>query len=133
MPADEQHSETVELDALVHRLRQELRASDVEPDGAADLRSRRELESLWAVTAERPNLNRPGRWGRARGRLLAAPKAVLRRLMRWYVEPLAIDQRAFNSGVLRLADELAAHVARLEARVKQLEAGQEDRPGRNSA
>jgi hypothetical protein len=131
MPRERSHADSLELNALVDRLREELHASGATADGAAEHRARRELERLWAVTAERPNLYRPGRWGRLRGALLVPPKAVLRRLLRWYVEPLATDQRAFNSGVLRLADELAADLAHLEERVLQLE-GAQDAPSRRS-
>ena len=42
-------------------------------------------------------------------------KAVLRKLMRWYVEPVAYDQRSFNAAALRLIDDLEARVAALEA------------------
>jgi hypothetical protein len=127
--SEHSHTESLELDALVDRLREEVQASGGIPDDVTELRSRRELDRLWAVTAERPNLYRPGRWGRIRGALLVPPKAVLRRLLRWYVEPLATDQRAFNSGVLRLADELGAHLARLEDRLARLE-GASDAPSR---
>ena len=37
----------------------------------------------------------------------ALVKRVLRKLMRWYVEPLAADQRVHNSAVLRLVDALS--------------------------
>jgi hypothetical protein len=127
MSAEHGVNEKLELDILIDRLREELEASTGIPDGTTELRTRRELDRLWAVTAERPNLYRPGRWGRLRGALLVPPKAVLRRLLRWYVEPLATDQRAFNAGIVRLSDELAAHVARLEERVKRLE-GMQDEP-----
>jgi hypothetical protein len=123
-----------ELDAIIHRLHQEVKATRSEDlDSAAgnspdELRTRRELDRIWAVTAERPYLYRPGWWGRMRGTLLVPPKAVIRRLVRWYVEPLAIDQRAYNAGVLRLADELGDRMRRLERvlasldeRVAQLE------------
>ena len=46
-------------------------------------------------------------------------KAVLRKLMRWYVEPLAYDQRSFNAAALRLIDDLEERVAQLEAELKQ--------------
>ena len=103
MPAEHSPTESLELDALIDRLRAEVHASRGEADGMATPRGRRELDRLWAVTAERPNLYRPGRWGRVRGAMLVPPKAVLRRMLRWYVEPLAMDQRAFNAGVLRFA------------------------------
>jgi hypothetical protein len=53
--------------------------------------------------------------------LLRPPKAVLRRLMRWYVEPLATDQRQFNAAALMLVDELHEQLLRLEVRVRALE------------
>ena len=52
-------------------------------------------------------------------------KRVLRKLMRWYVEPVAAQQRSFNLAVLGLVDELAersaADTARLERRIQALE------------
>jgi hypothetical protein len=41
--------------------------------------------------------------------------------MRWYVEPVATDQRAFNAVALQLVDELADRVRELERRVAELE------------
>jgi hypothetical protein len=41
-------------------------------------------------------------------------KGVLRRLMRWYVEPALADQRAFNDAVLKLIDDLDERIKRLE-------------------
>ena len=125
MPDESSRADSLELDALVDRLREEVQLSRGTSDGIADLPARRELTRLWAVTAERPNLYRPGRWGRVRGALLVPPKAVLRRLLRWYVEPLATDQRAFNSAVLRLADEMSAQLSALDERLKRLEAARE--------
>lgn len=48
-------------------------------------------------------------------------KAVLRKLMRWYVEPLAYDQRSFNAAMLRLVDDLQEQVDRLQADVRELQ------------
>jgi 2-polyprenyl-3-methyl-5-hydroxy-6-metoxy-1,4-benzoquinol methylase len=98
--------------AIVARLRDEVEARGNEGGKrAAPVRSRlvarTEAERLWAVTAERPYLAKPGLAGKARGLLLMPVKAVLRRLMRWYVEPLATDQRAFNAALLRSLDELS--------------------------
>jgi hypothetical protein len=116
-----------ELEAIIDRLGKEVQATRFqELDGAprswpSELPTRRELDRIWAVTAERPYLYRPGAWGRVRGTLLLPLKTLMRRLMRWYVEPLAIDQRAFNAGVLRLADELVDRLASLERSVGSLE------------
>jgi hypothetical protein len=45
---------------------------------------------------------------RARGVALRPLKALLRSMMRWYVEPPLADQRRFNAAVLELLDELNA-------------------------
>jgi hypothetical protein len=126
---ERRHFDEAELEAIVARLRREVQASrseDLDGDAggsASELRTRRQLDQIWAVTADRPYLYRAGWWGRLRGTLLLPPKALIRRLVRWYVEPLAIDQRAFNAGVLRLADELTARLSRLERSVGSLEKG----------
>jgi hypothetical protein len=39
--------------------------------------------------------------------------------MRWYVEPLAYDQRSFNAASLRLLDDLEARIAHLEAELQR--------------
>lgn len=117
----------VEIAAIVARLREEVHALG---GGGADVRATRpfrarlEAQRLSAVTAERPYLSRPGALGSARGLTLRPLKAFLRRLMRWYVEPLAIDQRAFNAAVLRLADEIAERLQEVEDRLRLLERAQ---------
>src|SRR5919199_4228867 len=91
-----------ELDAaeLFDRLREELRhgagggGSAVGRFGA----NRAIAERFWSATAERE----------AGGGLKGFVKRVLRKLMRWYVEPLAADQRLFNDAVLKLVDALSA-------------------------
>jgi hypothetical protein len=112
-----------DIEAIFARLRQEVRAGPArrvsgDETDPVQLRSRRELDRLWAVTAERPFLSRPGGWGRLRGLLLVPAKWVLRKLMRWYVEPVATDQRAFNAAVMRTFDEqlewMRAELDRLE-------------------
>jgi hypothetical protein len=108
-----------DLSALFEQLKQEVRRSGAAPGeaGGADDRSaaRAEAERLWPVSADRGLRLRPG----VRGGLATPVKAVLRKLMRWYVEPLAYDQRSFNAAALRLIDDLEARVAALEAELKQ--------------
>ena len=105
--------------ALFEQLKHEVRASGAAPGdgGGADDRSaaRAEAERLWPVSADRNLRLRPG----VRGGLGTPAKAVLRKLMRWYVEPVAYDQRSFNAAALRLIDDLEARVAQLEAELKQ--------------
>jgi hypothetical protein len=72
--------------------------------------ARSAAERFAAVTADRPLVRRPG----LRGALEHGLKSVLRKLMRWYVEPVAAEQRAFNDALLQLLDELAERVRRLE-------------------
>ena len=58
-----------------------------------------------------------------RGGVGTPVKGVLRKLMRWYVEPLAYDQRSFNAATLRLIDDLQRQVERLEIEVEALRNG----------
>jgi hypothetical protein len=69
-------------------------------------------ERFWAVSADKPLERRPG----ARGRLAYVVKRVLRKLMRWYVEPALAEQRIVNDALLRLVDDLARRVDKLERR-----------------
>jgi hypothetical protein len=122
-----------EIAAIFARLRDEVRnrpaargtrgvGSAAYPQGEARLRA----ERTWSVSAERPFQNPPDQ-GPLRRYLAAPVKRVLRKLMRWYVEPLAAEQRSFNLAILTLVDELAervhADVSRLERRIQALEEG----------
>ena len=110
-------SDEQELDvaAVFERLKQEVRGGGA---GLADdpartrvrLSVRDQAERLWPISAERPLVGKAG-----------PVKAVLRRLMRWYVEPMAADQRAFNDAALKLIDDLSERVDRLTEAVRELE------------
>ena len=120
-------SETsVDVEELFRALREEVRRSGADPGatlGDEDDRraARAEAERLWPVSADRSLRLRPG----VRGGLGTPVKAVLRKLMRWYVEPLAYDQRSFNAATLRLIDDLQEQVDRLQA---ELEAARSSQP-----
>ena len=122
-------AQEAEFEAILARLRDEVERGDGDLPADADhfLLRRREADALWAVSAERPFLSRPGSWGRVRGMLLTPVKAGLRKLMRWYVEPLAVDQRRFNAAILRLADSLSERIdstrAATEGRIDALAEG----------
>lgn len=119
--AGEQGSDTglpnggeVDVAALFDALRQEVRRSGVDPGGSGGVSdwhaSRSEAERLWPVSADRSLRLRPG----ARGAVGIPVKWVLRKLMRWYVEPVAYDQRSFNAALLRLIDDQQARIVELE-------------------
>ena len=118
--------DAVDVGALFAALRDEVRRSGADPgastgggsgDGSSDRRALRdEAERLWPVSADRSLRLRPG----VRGGIGTPVKAVLRKLMRWYVEPVAYDQRSFNAVALRLVDDLQAQVDRLEAELHDL-------------
>jgi len=113
--------EPVDVAALFESLREEVRRSGADPGGshgdpADHLAARAEAERLWPVSADRSLRLRPG----VRGGIGTPVKAVLRKAMRWYVEPLAYDQRSFNAAALRLIDDLQEQVDRLEAEVTVL-------------
>jgi len=109
-------AEDVDVEALFTALREEIRRSGADPGAGGErgendrLAARAEAERLWPVSADRSLRLRPG----VRGGLGTPVKAVLRKLMRWYVEPLAYDQRSFNAAALRLVDDLERRVAGLE-------------------
>src|SRR5688500_5679567 len=112
----ESAGDSVDVEVLFQRLREEVRRSGSDPgaaSGGEDERrvARAEAERLWPVSADRSLRLRPG----MRGGVGTPVKAVLRKLMRWYVEPLAYDQRSFNVATLRLIDDLQEQVDRLQA------------------
>jgi SAM-dependent methyltransferase len=98
-PAGTSSPEEIDVAVLFERLREELRHGAVQGDSrGAEFTSTRALaERFWPVTAERE----------AGGGPKGAVKRFLRKLMRWYVEPLAADQRVFNDSVLKLVDALS--------------------------
>ena len=103
---------------LYQRLRDELRRGP-SGGGAGDVAATRALaERFWPITTER-DLGRGPK---------AFVKRVLRKLMRWYVEPVASDQRIFNDAMLKLfdalserADSAAAGRDRAERLLRELE------------
>jgi hypothetical protein len=109
-------TDPVDVAALLEQLKEEVRRSGAAPGGpgSGDDRhaARAEAERLWPVSADRPLRLRPG----VRGGVGTPVKAVLRKLMRWYVEPVAYDQRSFNAAALRLIDDLEERVRKLEER-----------------
>ena len=99
--------EPSEVAALYARLQEEIRAAgprgaDV-PPAQVRLSLRDQAERLWPISAERPIVGKGG-----------PLKSILRRLMRWYVEPAFADQRAFNDATLKLIDDLDERLQRLE-------------------
>jgi hypothetical protein len=112
--------EPVDVDELVSRLRDEIRRSGADPGGRGGddrLAARAEAERAWPVSADRNLRLRPG-W---RGGVGTPVKFLLRKLMRWYVEPLAYDQRTFNAALLRLVDDQERRIAELEAELAALQ------------
>ncbi len=116
-PSEAGISDEPELDvaAVFERLKQEVRgtAPRLAEDPARTqvrLSVRDQAERLWPISAERPLVGKGG-----------PVKLVLRRLMRWYVEPMAADQRAFNDAALKLIDDLSERVDRLTEAVRELE------------
>ena len=108
-PANAESS--VDVAALVARLREELAGGKNGDAGRGQLLAARHRgERLWAVSADRPLERRPGRKG-----WVALPvKKLLRPLLRWYVEPLAHEQRMFNDVVLKMVDGILEEVDRGE-------------------
>jgi hypothetical protein len=128
MSGETREEAEAEIAAILSRLKEEVRSSpsgERRPRPASALVSRSQAERTWAVTAERPFEQPPGRRGLVQGYLVVPVKRLLRKLMRWYVEPVAAHQRSYNLAILTLVDELAerveADVSRLERRLEALE------------
>jgi len=98
-PAGISSPDEIDVAVLFERLREELRRGTVDGDKRdAEFASARALaERFWPVTAERD----------AGGGPKGLVKRALRKLMRWYVEPFAADQRVFNDSLLKLLDALS--------------------------
>lgn len=99
-------TEQVDVQALLERLRDELRWGANGSSLTMRARARSAAEQFWAVTAERPTHGSPP------ARFL---KRALRKAMRWYVEPLAQQQRSFNDATLKLIDALFEELDRVSA------------------
>jgi SAM-dependent methyltransferase len=98
-PAGISAPDDLDVADLFERLREELRRGAGSGGGAeSEFAATRALaERFWPVTAERE----------AGGGPKGLVKRILRKLMRWYVEPLAADQRVYNSAMLKLVDALS--------------------------
>jgi SAM-dependent methyltransferase len=101
-------TEQIDVQALLERLRDEVRWGGNGSALTLRARARSAAEQFWAVTAERPP------HGSAPTRFL---KRLLRKAMRWYVEPLAQQQRSFNDATLKLVDALFEELDRSRADV----------------
>src|SRR3954463_370838 len=98
-PAGISAPDDIDVADLFERLREELRrGTGAAGSAGADFAATRALaERFWPVSAERE----------AGGGPKGLVKRVLRKLMRWYVEPLAADQRLYNNALLKLVDSLS--------------------------
>ena len=107
------------VNALVERLREELAggANGVKDGRGQLLAARHRAERLWAVSADRPLERRPG----LKGWVAYPLKRILRPFLRWYVEPLAAEQRSFNDVVLKMVDGILEEVDRGERTRAQAE------------
>jgi O-antigen chain-terminating methyltransferase len=115
-------AQEAEFEAIVAHLRQEVERGEADSQGPPGDRypaRRREADSLWAVSAERAFLSRPGAFGRARRIALTPVKSILRKMMRWYVEPFAAEQRRFNAAALRLVDALSQRIDAAQTAVEE--------------
>ncbi len=109
-PAEPPISSPGEIDvaALAARLRDELAggADGAEAGRGRLLAARHRAERVWAVTSDRPIERNPG----PKGWIAYPVKRALRPFLRWYVEPLAAEQRMFNDAMLKVLDGLSAEL-----------------------
>src|SRR5437762_11964621 len=96
-----------DVDSVYEELKQAIDRDRRDPAAMRGL-----AERFWAVSADKPLERRPG----ARGWVAFQVKRILRKLVRWYVEPALAEQRIVNDALLRLVDDLARRVDELERR-----------------
>jgi O-antigen chain-terminating methyltransferase len=103
-------ADEVDVAAVFERLREEVRlaATGRAANGSAASAARAAAEASWAVTADRPIERCAG----VRGTAVFALKRVVRKLIRWYVEPLAAEQRTYNDALLKLVYDLSDRLDR---------------------
>ena len=99
--------EPADVDAVYEELKRAIDRDARDPVAVRGL-----AERFWAVSADKPLERRPG----TKGRLAFQVKRVLRKLMRWYVEPALAEQRIVNDALLRLVDDLSRRLDELERR-----------------
>lgn len=112
----------VDVAALFAQLQDEVRLLGSRYGGsggasAERLSARSAADRLWPISADRHIGGRAG----ALGALMKPVKVVVRKLTRWYVEPVYADQRAFNDALLRLVDDLQEQVDALRAELEARE------------
>jgi hypothetical protein len=99
--------EPADVDAVYEELKRAIYLDARDPVAVRGL-----AERFWAVSADVAPERRPG----AKGRIAFQVKRVLRKTMRWYVEPAFAEQRIVNDALLRLVDDLVRRVDELEKR-----------------
>ena len=95
------------VDEVYARLREAVDRGSRDPAATGGL-----AERFWPVSADKPLERRPGLKGWAAFQV----KRVLRKCMRWYVEPALAEQRIVNDALLRLVDDLTRRLDELEGR-----------------
>ena len=114
----------VDVAALFEQLKDEVRRlgprlPHLSGADAARMNARAMAERLWPVSADRHIGGRGG----AVGAFQRPVKLVLRKLMRWSVEPAFADQRAYNDATLKLIDDIYERLDRVEALLRARENG----------
>jgi len=103
--------EAVDRSADVDRVYEELKRA-IDRDARDPAMMRALAERFWPVSADKPLERRGG----PKGWVAFTVKRILRKLMRWYVEPAFSEQRIVNDALLRLVDELSRRLDELERR-----------------
>jgi hypothetical protein len=103
--------EAVDRSAEVDRVYEELKRA-IDRDARDPAAMRGLAERFWPVSADKPLERRDG----PKGWVAFTVKRILRKLMRWYVEPAFSEQRIVNDALLRLVDELSRRIDELERR-----------------
>jgi len=120
--------EEMDVAQILERIKQEVRERYREGGIAIALSREEALAEVRATQWVNPH--RPIAWPHwPKGvlpKIVAFVQKVVRRSLRWYINPIVEDQNRFNAAVVRALDVLAQENAQLRAEIQRLRAERAD-------
>lgn len=120
-------SENEDVAQVLARLKEEIRSRKVQSPEPSPPGALVELRQVYATTRVNPHL--PIGWPKLpRGvipKIVAITQKVVRRLLRWYINPIVEQQNAYNAAVTAVLENQLMQMERLETALERLEAALE--------
>lgn len=119
-------SETEEIAGVLRQLKQEIRKQHLQGEMQTALAVVTTLTQARAVSQVNPH--QPIAWPHwPKGlwpKIVALMQKIVRRLLRWYIDPLIAEQNRFNAAVVTALEALAQENTRLREELRMFEARQ---------